>query len=351
MGIKLSHTQVNMYHECGEKYRLHYVEKLRDKTLRSPLFFGKALDEGFNRILLEKKKNLTEEESKLLTKTEKEIFLETLTYTNHNRQHIYIPTYENARYFKSDYTFETLTNEDFSSIQEIAQGVEIEFNSLKEVDEFVEEINIMVKNKAKLDTEEQIVYNYIVWSSLVRKGYMMLDAYREQILPEIYEVFDLQRKVRAEEGEDAFEGFIDVKLSYQDDPSRIYTSDNKSSSKPYTSGSAQDSEQLSTYDELDGGSGYISYHVVLKQLYKKPPYIRTQIIKDKVISENVDKTFNKIQEAYEGIKSGVFTKNFDSRCYFYGAPCPYYKKCHHGNEKDLVKVYAEIVDEKMEKEC
>lgn len=350
MGIKLSHTQVNMYHECGEKYRLHYIEKLREPTLRSPLFFGKALDEGFNRILLEKKKELTEEERELLTKTEHNIFRENMEYTNHNRQHVYIPTYENARYFKSDFTPDTLTDEDIQSIINIAHEMDIELGSKKDIVDFIEEIDLLIKKKSTLDNEEQIVYNYIVWASLVRKGYMMLDAYREQILPEIHEVYALQKKVRSEEGEDAFEGFIDIKVSFRDFPDKIYTADNKTSSKPYSDNSAEDSDQLSTYDELDGGSGFISYLVVLKQLYKKPPYIRTQIIRSEVVPENVDRTFNKIQEAYEGIKSGTFTKNFASRCYFYGSPCPYYKKCHFGNEKDLVKIYAEIVDDKLGKE-
>ena len=71
--IRLSNSSVEKYEQCGEKWRLHYKEKIRADFAPSPLFYGSALDEAFNRLLLVKKKELTEDESIMMKSTAYEI--------------------------------------------------------------------------------------------------------------------------------------------------------------------------------------------------------------------------------------------------------------------------------------
>jgi hypothetical protein len=75
MSIKISYSALSTLNQCSEKYRLHYIERLRSPRLYSALFFGNALDAGFSRILLEKKKERTEIELALLEKTEEALHL------------------------------------------------------------------------------------------------------------------------------------------------------------------------------------------------------------------------------------------------------------------------------------
>jgi hypothetical protein len=54
---KLSHTSVSLYNECGRKYKLHYIDKIRSKDEKSALYFGKCLDNALNILLLNKDLN------------------------------------------------------------------------------------------------------------------------------------------------------------------------------------------------------------------------------------------------------------------------------------------------------
>lgn len=49
---KLSFTSTSMYSECPKKFFLHYRENLRPIQERSPLYFGRCLDNAFNVLLL-----------------------------------------------------------------------------------------------------------------------------------------------------------------------------------------------------------------------------------------------------------------------------------------------------------
>ena len=60
--IRLSNTKRNKFKECSRRYDFHYNFKYRSKFLGSALFFGVAYDEALNRMLLDKKDDLTEEE-------------------------------------------------------------------------------------------------------------------------------------------------------------------------------------------------------------------------------------------------------------------------------------------------
>ena len=48
---KLSFSQINKYNQCPRSYKLHYVDRLRERSATAYLAFGTAMDESLNAIL------------------------------------------------------------------------------------------------------------------------------------------------------------------------------------------------------------------------------------------------------------------------------------------------------------
>lgn len=333
MSVRLSHSSQEKYQECPEKWRLHYEEKLRSIYLGSPLFFGNALDAGFSRILLEKKneKNTTIEEKTLLLSTEQEVFKNSLSTTYYNKKNIYLPDYEHASYSKKDYDYDLLESDDIEAIADKAKALDLEVTT-SNIDEFIEHCRLEFKREG-VHPDEQKLYNYVHWLSLYRKGLILLEAYRIEVLPKLKEVFSIQEKVELLDGEDVFTGFIDFEAEWLDEPNVIYTCDNKTSSKAYPQDAVQKTQQLCFYTEFKN-TNRGCYVVVEKGLRKKHPRYRIQILKGIIPEESYDIAFSNVEEVYQAIKARKFDRKEDQKeCYAYGKKCDYYKYCW--NEGDM----------------
>jgi hypothetical protein len=287
--MKLSYTAMSTYKLCSEKWRLHYEERLREDRISSPLIFGSALDEAFGRLLLDKKKLLTQKEEELKKLTAEEVFLREFNTTTINLKQYETKTCSKIDYYKSD-----LLHPDLEPSQKM--------------------------------------YYY----SLRAKGLMLIQAYREEVLPHIHEVYAIQKPILLKEGDDAVRGFIDFIASFTDDPETPYVIDNKTSSRPYPDNAVETSEQLAIYCENEG-IDHAAYIVVEKKLRKRVPRIRINILRDVLKEKLYNKTFDELTEVYYGIKQRVFTKNYDS-CFSFGRKCPYYNLCRKGKDKSLIKL-------------
>lgn len=325
MSIRLSHSSQEKYAECSEKWRLHYQEKLRSIYLNSPLFFGTALDDAFSRILLEKKKVHTKDEQKMLLKTEQEIFKSAFENTYHNGQTVHIPTLKEATYSNKDYDNSVLESDDILAITAQAKilGLGVDKSNYED---FIATCRLEFKREG-VDPDEQVLYNFIHWTSLYRKGLYLLTAYRQDVLPKIKEVFNIQEKVSLKDGDDEFIGYIDFEASFIDEPDVIYTCDNKTSSKAYPEDSVRTKHQLCYYTEFKG-TNKGCYVVVEKELRKKMPRHRIQIIKDTIPEETYDQAFANVENVYQSIKQNKFEKLENSKnCFAFGKKCVYYKYC------------------------
>ena len=49
------------------------------------------------------------------------------------------------------------------------------------------------KRDRKLSADGKLIFNYISWFSMLRKGEMILNAYKEQILPRIKRIIGIQK--------------------------------------------------------------------------------------------------------------------------------------------------------------
>jgi hypothetical protein len=163
---------------------------------------------------------------------------------------------------------------------------------------------------------------------------MLLDHYETEILPKVEEVFSVQRDVHLPDGQDEFIGYIDVEMSFKDEPGVRYVVDNKTSSRAYPEASVRESEQLAGYCEY-AGTDKAAYIVLEKKIRKRHPRVRSQIIKDTIPEEQFEKTFDMLTEVSHNIKEGEFEKDFDA-CFQYGRKCVYYQYCRSGSKKDLI---------------
>jgi hypothetical protein len=322
-GIQLSHSASQKFLECGMKYKLHYIDRIRPVKLGSALFFGGAVDEALNELLESKKEGYKPKERSPLD-------LAHYNFIDIWEQQLENP---NIEYFKSDIDLSVLLDIDLEAIAEFDKEVEHH-------EEFLEECFAILKAKDTMSKEDQLLYNRIAWHCLYRKGLMLIEAYNNDILPQIYTVFDIQKKVELpdEHGNNLI-GYIDAIVSFIDAPDKKVVLDNKTSSKPYKDDSVAESPQLATYLESEGlDTG--AYAVVEKAIRKREPRTRTQLIIDKIPEKTFDKTFEEYDNVLEGIGNEEFDKNYESGCFSFGRLCDYYHYCRSNgkNMKGLKKV-------------
>lgn len=322
-GIRLSHSSIEKYLTCSMQWKLHYVDKLRSKTFGSPLMFGTAIDAAVETLLLDKKKNLTEEEKHTKTLCPFEVFDNYMISGKINNKEIFYPISTQLDYFKSDCNLSLLNDKIQKNIKEI---VNIE---IKDITEFVKYVQ---KNEKSLDQEEKLAYNYICWSSLREKGHLLISAFKNNVMPQIHEVFGIQKKIELHDHQDLLVGYIDFIASFVDSPGVKFVCDLKTSSRAYSKDSVKESQQLAIYCEHERIFN-AAYIVLEKKIRKKEPKVRTQIIKGKIKEKLLTSTFERVGDVLENIREKKFEKNFDA-CFQYGRMCPYFQLCKYNKKSD-----------------
>lgn len=182
--MKLSHSSVALYSQCSYCYYLKYIEGIRPKTKNSALYFGKALDDAFNILLLEK-------------------------------------DLERARI-------------NFMDSWENLRGIPMKFRKA--------EIDIeLIDHFDTTDSRDNLE-----WLTLYHKGLLFIEAYYNEVLPKIKEVIAVQESFSFPNSEgDEINGIIDLIVKWED--GKTYLLDNKTSSYKYSKDDARESPQLSLY--------------------------------------------------------------------------------------------------------
>lgn len=330
--MRLSKTALEMYKECPRKFQLHYIENWRSKLQDSPLFFGTAIDEALNCLLLTKKKALKSEELPYLGKDPKVLFKDMLTNVKVVKEKVDIRCSELARYSMGDMDMDLLEESDIEEIikTHIVSEIELTKENWKE---FVDTCVAARKAKEILELPEYRLFNYFCWMCLYKKGCMLIDAYEKEILPEIVEVHNIQKIVHLPNAEgDFITGFIDFIATFKDGTKRIM--DNKTSSTKYTQQNIQESLQLSIYTESEQ-IFETGFAVLEKKIRKKDPRVRAELIFGKISEEQIDKHFEEIDYLLSEIKAGNFEKNTNA-CFSYGKPCPFINVCENNSYEGLV---------------
>lgn len=313
--VKISHSSSTMYNECSHKYYLHYVMCLRPIKQRSALVFGGAIDNGLNAILE--------------GKSEAEAFA------------IFLDKFTNIKINGADVNLET--------------NPEMVLYSKADHD-------------PKLGNSPR--------ESLIEKGRIMIRDFNKKIMPRIQEVIVVQHPTEVPNADgDKVAGFLDIILRWED--GKVYLMDNKTTSVEYGPNSASESQQLNLYYwaekdkyKLDGvgfftldkainhnetkicdkcghnGSGGRAKTcdaIIQKKrcegdwIISYSPECNINVIINDVSDKVLDETFEKLDNANNGISNEVFEKN-EKACWGKFGPCPVMAYCKRGSMDNLTIV-------------
>jgi hypothetical protein len=356
---RLSHSAIKTYAECGQKYKYHYIDRIREEAKSGALFFGTALDKALEATLINPKCN------------EKDIFDVWWKKQVINNEDVDLCNSLLVVYALSDFDVDLLKAEDVELIK--AKALEL-FPSDKSATWHFHYWACVARRKTKEWTDtERTFFNYCNWFSLRRKGHIMLDAHRKHILPRIKKVLFTQKKIELNNNDgDTLYGYVDAVIIWEDDTEVII--DYKTSSVEYEANAVQESSQLTIYS-VGLEVGKAGFFVLRKGLLKTKTKIckvckfdasgrryhacpniidkkicggefeitltsidvDINILIEEVSEESKAKVLELIEETNKGIKAGNFERNYESCKTKYGY-CPYFNLCHKNDGKGLVQV-------------
>lgn len=374
MSIKLSHSSKSTFLACGEKYRLHYLERWRPISLSSALVFGSAIDHALNFMLGASKGNPATLDMALLA------FNQSWEQgQNSNREVVDMPLNPNLEYSRYDWDADLLDKPDWRELFKYDANF---FDTKNKVDEMLKE---QKKEWHEVPEEMRMVVNYGTWLCMQKKGEILLKAYYEQILPQIKDVLAVQMDVELDDGNgNILNGVIDAVVRLQD--GRVIILDNKTTSTEYDEDSVRGSEQLATYkailnifnDDPDhswkhriDGAGYaVMSKKLIKDITKtckscghvatgahktcdnhidgkrcngewdkvKKFAVKTQFITGDISEEYAAEVLENATTVKSCIEQGLFPKNYSACDNMFGRKCPYFNKCHGGDTTGLIKL-------------
>lgn len=368
MSLYLSHSAFEKFKTCPQMYKLHYLDRLRSEKKGSALLFGNALDEALNVLLSTKLDNPPDTATDDLERL-KQGFEYHLSHAKVGDEIIDIRTDHVIEYYTSDFDDKLLLEEDWEKLEQfiklagyISDPDDPNSGPPDPLDLF-EEIKQNIKDKRKIDATDQSYFNYASWLTLKNKGHLLLELYKEEIMPQIKRVVSIQKKVELpnEQG-DVITGYIDFEAEFVGKEG-IYTVDNKTSGSNYKKSDINEKGQLPLYDEFTQ-NGKAAYVVLLKKIgflkektcqkcgavttrnVKKcaeggkgkdrcngefdivevvnPKY---QILFDEIDEGKKDLLFEEICDILEKIEEGDFPQDRSNQCFQYGKPCIYYNYC------------------------
>lgn len=369
--VKLSHSGMNRYITCAKSYELRYIDKLVSKHKGSSLFFGSAIDSALNYMLEYK-------DSPSVVQDAVGIFnREWFQQKDNKYELIELPKNTDIIYLKSDYNADLLQKEDWETLATTPEA-------LDDIRNYVESTKKDL-GWTHVDEKSKITYNHANWLCLSRKAKLFIQAYYDQLLPNIKRTVAVQIEVNLFDGnEGALTGFVDAVVELHD--GRVIVLDNKTSSMKYSEDSVKNSNQLSLYESILNVSdqdpshpwktpidacGYAVMNKKLKKTTTKvcvdcghtvttshtscnamtgegkkkrcggafnetvsftvPTQFLVDIIPEKLHNEVLDNA----EIIIANIKAKYFPQNFDACNGIYGQ-CEFFKLCHEGSLEGLI---------------
>lgn len=346
--ITISYSKVSNFKACPQKYYL--LDSYQVKITASAFPFGNAVEAGIDALLA--KKPLEEA---------RKTFAERWKTAPENKWEAEKQIYdsEDVFYYASDYDEYLISEED--EVQVNTWKKELLPDSKETWDALIAEFQGRVKNNSYLDPALRKFAHRVIWTCCLRRGEIMLEAFKEQLLPEIEEVIANQEWINvSNEDGDKLVGKLDLilKLKGYDRPVLI---DLKTAGKFYSEHDLNTSDQLSSYaasKKLD----LIGYMVVLKNIKhekmcntcnrvrennrktncedeksckgkytKVRHYGETQILVRELRKGEAQEVLEDFSDVLVAIKNGVNWKNPGS-CFDFNKKCDFYDFCWNGKK-------------------
>lgn len=384
MSIKLSHSQIDTYHQCSMKWFLQQREKLLPISKASALVIGVALDNCFNDILLNHGKKSDSQLFRIGLRSFNKAWKE---QEDRYLGKISIPKNPNILYTKKDYEEGILTGRDGEKIEAYFQDIaaDLKDDSFKTGYELFQHLRELSRTFNYWDDSSRSFYNYVVWLSVKRKAPYMIKAYISELLPKIDKVISVQTDLSTQDDEgNILTGIADFVVQLKEFPGENIIADNKSSSRSYLNesygpDSVKNSSQLAKYkhilnyrDKMNIKRG--AYLVLVKELNKinnktckscgntstrqakkcdnvinkkrcngewgvDVTYsIQTRLVTDFISDDTERLAMEKVDETIQAIKDEKFENNWDACSFQYGHPCPFQRYCETGCEDGLIRI-------------
>lgn len=358
--VKLSHSSATMFADCSMKWKYWYKDKLRPVTQSAALLFGSAVDQGINALLRQ------------TDKTPESMFEFFWRFQDVNGVRTYLPKCIDIVYSNTDYDEELLLEDDISKMKEELQ-IEAPLELLGRIYKYKEEVGF-----DGLSPEQKLVLNYANWLCLRRKGLLMIQAVKDEILPNVEEVLGVQEYVKLENSEgDLIVGYVDFVCRWKGYDNPIVF-DFKTSSVEYTKDSVLTSPQLSLYVHAlsekynTRNAGYLVLSKNIRKNKKKVctkcsyenegtshktcnnmvegsrcngdwkvtinPKVWVQIIVDEINEIVENNVIDNMDWINKSIKMELFHRNMSSCIKYNGkVKCPFYDKCYKGTDTNITK--------------
>lgn len=364
MKNKLSHSSANIFQDCPKKWEYHYVKHLRSKTTTGALLFGSAIDAALNALM----KN----DGKDPIKTFDYIW----RFQEINGVKTYLPTATQVVYANSDWDEELLLQEDWDKVDELLLELyqTVGINSKEEITKVYTE-----KEYAGFDglpEDRKKLLNLSNWLCLYRKGLIMIEAVKRDVLPNIEEVLGVQEYVSLDnDNGDSVIGYADLVARWKGIKTPVIL-DFKTSSREYDKDSVLTSPQLTLYvhslSEKFENTRQAGFIVLNKHIHKNKTKVCSECGKDGtgqrhktcdaqidgkrcngewtitldpsvfvqiLINEIPEQTENIVLENFDhinmSIKNGIFHRNLSS-CIKPWGKCSFYNLCYHNKKDDLI---------------
>lgn len=353
MGNRLSHSQVSKFQQCGKAYQFWYLDKIRPTKTRSSLLFGSAIDKAIGALL-----EVGSEESA------EKLFDKVWHFQDINGENTYLPDNINLVYAKTDFDKDLLTSEDIDKLE----------MSKDAILELVDKRNDVGFDN--LSQDEKLLANRIFWTCLRHKGFYMIKAFRDKVLPRLTKIHSVQEFIELDNGEDKVIGYIDIVANVEGHEEPIVL-DLKTSASQYEDDSVLTSPQLSLYVHAVADkyktkkAGYI---VLNKNIIKNKtktcakcghdgtggkhktcnneisgrrcngewnetfnPEAQVQFIIDRIPDATENLVLENIDDINVAIKTGHFTRNLSVCTNTFGGLCDYINLCYRGKMDGLTK--------------
>lgn len=355
MKTRLSHSAVQKFQACGVAYDYHYNKRIRSRYHSAALAFGSAIDAGLNELLVP------------TGKTPEEVFEKHFNHTEINGAYTFLPTCVDIVYQNNDFDVDLLTKDDYKALETKAKaGFWVGY------DDYLEAYEAIKKRKStkgfdSLVGADKMLFNFMNWLCMRRKGMLMIDAYRRKVLPKLTKIHEVQRKVSLKNTDgDEVVGYVDLIADVEGIGTVIL--DNKTSTIAYDDDVVLTSPQLSLYVHMleeeykTRKGGFIVMRKSISKNRKKTcmscgydgsggrhkscdnivlgkrcggqwheeidPDVYIQFIVDEIPRQTEEIVISNFDETNKAIKAGNYTRNFNSCHNSFGSKCIYFNLCY-----------------------
>lgn len=350
---RLSHSAITAFKTCNELHYLRYIKRIKPKTQGASLAFGSCIDQCTSYLLLAHQSGTLD--NALMD------YMEVFVADPEKGWNLSFDS-DSSRYGAKDLDSKLIQTDECRGLIQTWE-LELQVNEQDAINAYKQ------RNHKEVKDNEFKMHNRLSWLSMREKGRYMMQAFIDDVLPQIEEVVAVQDRIDGETGDSTVVGFIDLiaKLKGHD---KYVICDVKTAGMPYELEDVKMSEQLTFYTGVRGPelntnlAGFIvlaknigSEAVCPKCMQKKETSHKTcnnevngkrcnaewtstlkgssQILVDTIEPNQQQEYLDELPILEPVMRTGLRIKNFES-CRRFGGYCDFIDLCRNGDPTNYI---------------